>query len=130
MEKYQKNSEPLSKLSPEHYQVTQKNAAESPKTGEYSNNKTAGVYVDIVSGEPLFSSSDKFEWRHLGHVFTDGPADRGLRSSPPLLPRRYAKNALHYRNVLALASIATRRNAAFRSPHSRSMRAAHRLEIL
>jgi len=88
MKKYHKNSESLLRLSPEHYQITQKKATESPGAGEYLNNRTAGVYVDMVSGEPLFSSSDKFEWRHLGHVFTDGPTDRGLRSSPPLLPRR------------------------------------------
>ena len=102
------------KLSPEQYRVTQQNGTEAPGTGEYLDNKEPGIYVDIVSGEPLFASSDKFEsgcgWpsftkpiepanvnelrdtthgmirtevrsahadSHLGHVFPDGPRDRG-----------------------------------------------------
>lgn len=103
-----------SRLTPEQYLVTQKNGTERPFSGVYWNNDEPGLYVDIVSGEPLFSSSDKFDagcgWpsfsrpvdpqvihekidkshgmvrtevrsrsgdAHLGHVFTDGPADRG-----------------------------------------------------
>jgi peptide-methionine (R)-S-oxide reductase len=111
---YEKNPDAITRLSPEQYRVTQQNGTEPPGTGEYLHNKEPGIYVDIVSGEPLFASSDKFEsgcgWpsftkpieptnikelsdttlgmvrtevrsqsgdSHLGHVFDDGPADRG-----------------------------------------------------
>src|SRR6266446_6168704 len=61
MANYRKTSEAVSKLSPEQYRVTQQSGTERPGTGEYLNNKEPGIYVDIVSGEPLFASSDKFE---------------------------------------------------------------------
>ena len=114
MRDYRKSAEAISKLSPEQYRVTQQNGTEAPGTGEYLDNREPGIYVDVVSGEPLFASSDKFEsgcgWpsftkpieratvrelqdtthgmvrtevrstfgdSHLGHVFSDGPADRG-----------------------------------------------------
>jgi peptide-methionine (R)-S-oxide reductase len=112
--KYAKTDEALGRLTPEQYRVTQQSGTEYPGTGELLNNKEPGVYVDIVSGEPLFASSDKYEsgcgWpsftkpiepanvaelkdgslgmmrievrsrhgdSHLGHVFPDGPRDRG-----------------------------------------------------
>ncbi|WP_086466384.1 peptide-methionine (R)-S-oxide reductase MsrB [Oceanibaculum nanhaiense] len=111
---YAKTKEAIARLTPEQYRVTQENGTERPFTGEYNDNKAPGLYVDIVSGEPLFASSDKFEsgcgWpsftkpivpahvaelrdtshgmvrvevrsahgdSHLGHVFEDGPRDRG-----------------------------------------------------
>lgn len=111
---YTKSADAIAKLSPEQYRVTQQNGTERPGTGEYLYNKKPGIYVDIVSGEPLFASSDKYEsgcgWpsftkpieptnvaelrdashgmirtevrsangdSHLGHVFEDGPMDRG-----------------------------------------------------
>jgi peptide-methionine (R)-S-oxide reductase len=114
MKKYAKTAEAVAKLSAEQYRVTQESATERPGTGEYLHNKKPGIYVDIVTGEPLFASSDKYEsgcgWpsftkpiepanvselrdatlgmvrvevrsahgdSHLGHVFTDGPPDRG-----------------------------------------------------
>ncbi len=114
MKSYQKNPEAIARLSPEQYRVTQQSGTERPGSGAYLQNKEPGIYVDIVSGEPLFASSDKYEsgcgWpsftkpiepanmkelhdtthgmirtevrsahgdSHLGHVFADGPADRG-----------------------------------------------------
>ena len=112
MGNYQKDPAAISKLTPEQYRVTQENGTERPGTGPLLGNKAAGIYVDIVSGEPLFASTDKYEshcgWpsftrpianvkekrdsshgmtrvevrsahgdSHLGHVFTDGPQDRG-----------------------------------------------------
>jgi len=114
MTDYRKTDEAVAALTPEQYRVTQRSGTERPGTGEYLNNKEPGIYVDIVSGEPLFASSDKYEsgcgWpsftrpiepanvaelrdtshgmirtevrsangdSHLGHVFEDGPTDRG-----------------------------------------------------
>ncbi len=114
MPDYRKTPEALARLTPEQRRVTQESGTERPGTGEHLANKEPGIYVDIVSGEPLFASSDKFEsgcgWpsftkpiepahvnelrdgthgmirtevrsthadSHLGHVFEDGPADRG-----------------------------------------------------
>ena len=54
-------SELKQKLTPIQYQVTQHEATERPFQNEYWNNHEAGIYVDVVSGEPLFSSLDKFE---------------------------------------------------------------------
>ena len=111
---YTKSPDAIAALDPEQYWVTQENGTERPGTGKYLGNKAPGIYVDIVSGEPLFASSDKYEsgcgWpsftkpiepahinelrdsshgmvrtevrsthgdSHLGHVFPDGPQDRG-----------------------------------------------------
>jgi len=111
---YGKSKEAIANLTPEQFRVTQQSGTERPGTGEYLHNNEPGIYVDIVSGEPLFASSDKFEsgcgWpsftkpiepanvaelsdashgmvrtevrsahgdSHLGHVFPDGPKDRG-----------------------------------------------------
>lgn len=102
------------RLTPMQYEVTQNDGTEPPYTGEYWDHTDEGIYVDVVSGEPLFSSLDKFDaqcgWpsftrplheerivkredtshgmirtevrskgadSHLGHVFNDGPKDRG-----------------------------------------------------
>jgi peptide-methionine (R)-S-oxide reductase len=114
MHEYRKNPDAIAALSPEQYRVTQQSGTERPGSGEYLDNHQPGIYVDVVSGEPLFASSDKFEsgcgWpsftkpiepanvaelrdtthgmartevrsrhgdSHLGHVFPDGPSDRG-----------------------------------------------------
>lgn len=114
MNRYSKDPDAIAKLSPEQYRVTQQSGTEAPGSGEHLHTTSPGIYVDVVSGEPLFASSDKFEsgcgWpsftkpiepahvkelrdtsygmirtevrsthgdSHLGHVFPDGPRDRG-----------------------------------------------------
>ena len=114
MTRFERRPEAIDALDPIQYHVTQENGTERPWSGVYNENKRAGIYVDIVSGEPLFASSDKYEsgcgWpsftkplirdhivektdtshgmmrvevrsrhgdSHLGHVFPDGPPDRG-----------------------------------------------------
>lgn len=114
MSRYTRDPDVVQALEPESYYVTQESGTERPGTGKYLNNKAPGLYVDIVSGEPLFVSSAKYEsgcgWpsftrpvsedfiqelvdtshgmrrtevrsthgdSHLGHVFDDGPQDRG-----------------------------------------------------
>lgn len=112
--RYEKSAEAIAALSPEEYHVTQESGTERPGSGKLLHNREPGIYVDIVSGEPLFASGDKFDagcgWpsftrpiesahvtehgdrslgmlrtevrsahgdSHLGHVFPDGPMDRG-----------------------------------------------------
>lgn len=109
-----KDAELRKRLTPLQYQVTKQNGTEPPFRNEYWDNHKPGIYVDRISGEPLFSSLDKFEsgtgWpsftkplvkenlieqtdrshgmvrgeirskagdAHLGHIFDDGPADKG-----------------------------------------------------
>ena len=60
---YGKTPEGISRLTPEEFRVTQQSGTELPNTGKYLHNKEPGIYVDIVSGEPLFASSDKYEFR-------------------------------------------------------------------
>jgi peptide-methionine (R)-S-oxide reductase len=57
---YNKNPAAVDALSPEQYQITQKNGTERAFSGEYWDNKEPGIYVDVVSGEPLFASVNKF----------------------------------------------------------------------
>jgi peptide-methionine (R)-S-oxide reductase len=114
MKDYRRTHDAISKLSPEQYRVTQQSGTEHPGSGQYHDHNEPGIYVDVVSGEPLFASSHKYDsgcgWpsftrpiepahinelrdtshgmirtevrsthgdSHLGHVFPDGPADRG-----------------------------------------------------
>ena len=59
--KFEKSKEAIERLTPEQRRVAQQDGTERPFTGEYNDNKEAGIYVDVVSGEPLFASTDKFE---------------------------------------------------------------------
>ena len=111
---YARTPEALARLTPEQFRVTQNSGTERPGSGKHLHTTAPGIYVDIVSGEPLFASADKFDsgcgWpsftkpivpahvselrddslgmarievrsahgdSHLGHVFNDGPRDRG-----------------------------------------------------
>lgn len=61
MPNYRKTPEALARLTPEQRRVTQQSGTERPGTGEYLGNKEPGIYVDIISGKPLFSSKAKFD---------------------------------------------------------------------
>jgi peptide-methionine (R)-S-oxide reductase len=74
MPEYRKNPAAISKLSPEQYRVTQRDGTERPFANEYWDNKEPGIYVDVVSGEPLFASTDKFE-SHSGWPSFTKPID-------------------------------------------------------
>jgi peptide-methionine (R)-S-oxide reductase len=74
MPEYRKNPAAISKLSPEQYRVTQRDGTERPFKNEYWDNKEPGIYVDVVSGEPLFASTDKFE-SHSGWPSFTKPID-------------------------------------------------------
>ncbi|MCB1838526.1 MAG: peptide-methionine (R)-S-oxide reductase MsrB [Alcanivoracaceae bacterium] len=74
--RFSKSKDALSKLSAEQYRVTQQDGTEMPFSGEYVDNKDAGIYVDVVSGEPLFASFDKFDsgtgWPSFTRPIVDG----------------------------------------------------------
>lgn len=61
MPQYHKNPDAVSRLSPEQYRVTQQDETERPFANAYWDNHEPGIYVDVVSGEPLFASVDKFD---------------------------------------------------------------------
>ena len=61
MTRYTKDPEAIAALSPEEFYVTQRSGTERPGTGKLLGNKEPGIYVDIVSGEPLFASTDKYD---------------------------------------------------------------------
>ncbi|MEO3828799.1 peptide-methionine (R)-S-oxide reductase MsrB [Actinomadura sp. B10D3] len=58
---YHRNPEAVSRLDPEQYRVTQEGGTERPFANAYWDNHEPGVYVDVVSGEPLFASADKYD---------------------------------------------------------------------
>jgi len=89
-------------LTPEQYQVTQHEGTEAPFRNAYWNNHEAGIYVDVVSGEPLFSSLDKFEsgtgWpsftKPLGEEVVNARTDRSLFSARTEVRSRLADSHL------------------------------------
>ena len=58
---YRKDSERVAQLTDDQFQVTQKGATEAPFANAFWDNEAAGIYVDVVSGEPLFASTTKFD---------------------------------------------------------------------
>ena len=58
---YTKNPDQIARLTPEQYRITQEHGTEPAFSGKYLDNHEPGIYVDIVSGEPLFHSADKFD---------------------------------------------------------------------
>jgi peptide-methionine (R)-S-oxide reductase len=76
MANYTKNADAISRLSREQYRVTQQSATERPFENAYWDHDAPGLYVDIVSGEPLFSSLDKFD-SHCGWPSFTKPVDPG-----------------------------------------------------
>jgi peptide-methionine (R)-S-oxide reductase len=67
---YQKDPQAISQLTPEQYRVTQKKGTEPAFRNEYWDNKESGIYVDVVSGEPLFASVNKYDSRSGWPSFT------------------------------------------------------------
>jgi peptide-methionine (R)-S-oxide reductase len=65
MSEYKKSADAISRLSPEQFRVTQQNGTERPFENAFWDHDDPGIYVDVVSGEPLFSSLDKFD-SHCG----------------------------------------------------------------
>jgi SelR domain len=65
---YRKDPEAVSRLTAEQYRITQKNGTEPPFRNDYWDNKEAGIYVDVVSGEPLFASVSKFDLQNHGRT--------------------------------------------------------------
>jgi peptide-methionine (R)-S-oxide reductase len=58
---YEKSSDAIARLTPEQFRVTQQSGTERPFDNAFHDSKAAGLYVDVVSGEPLFTSLDKFD---------------------------------------------------------------------
>lgn len=58
---YERSKEAIDRLTPEQFRVTQQNGTERSGSGEYNRHKEPGIYVDLVSGEPLFASADKYD---------------------------------------------------------------------
>ena len=85
MSKYKKTSEAVSNLSPEQYRVTQRDGTEPPFENPYWDNKEPGIYVDVVSGEPLFASTSKFDSGTGWPSFTE-PLEREKSSRIRTLP--------------------------------------------
>jgi peptide-methionine (R)-S-oxide reductase len=69
-DRYQKDPEKVSGLTPEQYHITQDSGTEAPFANEFWDNKEPGLYVDVVSGEPLFASTDKYDSRSGWPSFT------------------------------------------------------------
>lgn len=61
MTRYRKTQDAVAALTPEQFRVTQRNGTERPGSGALLGNTAPGIYVDVVSGEPLFASADKYE---------------------------------------------------------------------
>jgi len=80
---YEKTDQAVRKLTPEQYRVTQENGTERPFTGEYHDNKEPGIYVDVVSGEPLFASSDKFDSGTGWPSFWEPIAEENVKHGKP-----------------------------------------------
>jgi peptide-methionine (R)-S-oxide reductase len=75
-DRYEKTHENVARLTPEQYRVTQENGTEPAFANEFWDHKQGGLYVDVVSGEPLFASTEKFD-SHCGWPSFTAPVERG-----------------------------------------------------
>ncbi len=123
MSQYHKSAEAVAKLTPEQFRVTQESATERPGTGEYLDNKEPGIYVDIVSGEPLFASSDKFEsgcgWPSFtkpiepAHVKELRDSTHGMTAPKCVRPMATAISGMCSTTVRAIAAVCVWRDTPF-----------------
>ena len=94
---YLKTSEAIAKLTPQQRHVTQEGGTERAGSGELLHNKEPGIYVDIVSGEPLFASTDKFDsgsgWPSFTKPIVPANVDgKNMAASPAIIAGQVSRS--------------------------------------